>query len=275
MKKKLRQWLKNKVGITRINTALQDIDQEIQMMKSEIIKLNEPVALNEFMINDDPLIKNNKSSELLKKDAQYIYFEDIFRGSESAIQNKQAIYVKHAEEAFGRVSKKGLFLDAGCGRGEFLELLKKAKVPAKGLEQNKSLEETLNKKGLDFGFTDVNVFLENSADDSLSGISALHFVEHQNTDYLRKFIELAHKKTAPGGIIILETVNPNCSLALSHFYLDITHEKPYSPETIKFLVEAYGYNKVQLMLLSPCPEEFRVGHFLDHNYQEYAVIGVK
>ena len=292
MKKRFKQWLKNRLGIARIDSALQDADQVIQTMRKELndigvdfrqtkqemqsaLKLNGPRKLKNIMIDDDPLIKNTKSRELLKKDAQYICFEDIFRGPESAIRDKQSIYVKHAKEAFGDGSKKGIFLDAGCGRGEFLELLKKAKVPAKGLEQNNSLEETLSKKGLDFEFTDVNVFLENSADESLLGISALHFIEHQNTDYLRSFIELAHKKTAPGGIIIIETVNPNCSLALSHFYLDITHEKPYSPEAIKFFVEAYGYNNVQLMLLSPCPEEFRVRNFLDHNYQEYAVIGVK
>src|ERR1019366_8135812 len=47
----------------------------------------------------------------------YFAFEDRFRGNEALIQTRQAEYLKHF---FGREN----VIDVGCGRGEFLELLR-------------------------------------------------------------------------------------------------------------------------------------------------------
>jgi hypothetical protein len=63
---------------------------------------------------------------LLRTDAPYVGFEDRFRGSEDEIRSRLADYVPY----FAGSSD---VLDVGCGRGEFLDLLKQAGVSARDL----------------------------------------------------------------------------------------------------------------------------------------------
>ena len=62
----------------------------------------------------------------------------------------------------------------------------------------------------------------------------------EETVYCR--FELAFHKLAPGGHIVLETLNPACWIAFFESYIrDITHVRPLHPETLKFLVVAAGF----------------------------------
>jgi O-antigen chain-terminating methyltransferase len=78
------------------------------------------------------------------------------------------------------------------------------------------------------------------------------------------------------GIIIIETINPKCSYTLNNFfYLDPSHIRPYSPDLLQFILEWYGFSDIKIIYSSPCPEEFRLKTFPEHNYMDYAVIGWK
>jgi len=206
------------------------------------------------------------------KDVFFYLFENVFRGEQKDIKERQRYYLKYVLEV-AKNTQGEIFLDAGCGRGEFLELLQENNIPYLGLEINEFETNFLKQKGLNVKNSDILEYLSNT-NKNLMGISCFQVIEHLDITYLKKFIELAYKRIAEHGIIILESVNPHCPFALSRFYVDLTHIRPYPPETIKFLLEWYGFREVKIIFSAPVTENIR-SRELCMNYQDYAVIGRK
>lgn len=212
---------------------------------------------------------SNNSSEMF-----YLDFENVFRGDESLISKRQSIYLKHINK-YKKLSDGKFFLDIGCGRGEFLKLLSQYKISAKGIETNRVEYENLRTSGFNVELNDANSYLSTIGDNTLSGISVLQVIEHMDFEYLQRFLELTFKKIDREGIIILETVNPKCSLALSNFYIDPTHMRPYPYELIKFLLERHGFKNIRCIFSSPSPKPLRVNNIPESNYMDYALVGWK
>ena len=62
-----------------------------------------------------------------------------------------------------------------------------------------------------------------------------------------------------GGQIVLETLNPACWVAFFESYIrDITHVWPLHPETLKYLVLASGFTKVDIEYRTPVPPHDRL-----------------
>ena len=125
-------------------------------------------------------------------------------------------------------------LDVGCGRGEFLELLRAAGITARGLDLNHEMVEASRARGLEVAEGDALSYVERLPDDSLGGLFAAQVVEHLEPVYLAKLLEAASHKIRPGGTIVLETINPACWVAFFESYLrDLTHVRPLHPETLQ------------------------------------------
>jgi O-antigen chain-terminating methyltransferase len=183
----------------------------------------------------------------------YLTFEEKHRGPGEAVKEKQRAYLRHFVGAPGRV------LDAGCGRGEFLEILREAGIPASGVDQDAEMAARGREKGLDIAVGDLLSHLEGLPDSSLGGIFAAQVIEHMNTDGLVSFVRLAHAKLAPGGRFVAETINPGCLATFSGaFYLDLTHTRPVHPEALRFLLEETGFREVDLEFSAPFPPEMKL-----------------
>jgi len=180
---------------------------------------------------------------------KYLTFEDRFRGSRTAIRARLESYLPH----FAGASD---VLDVGCGRGEFLELLAGAGVTARGIDLNHEMAEDCRARGLDVTEADAVSYLSAQPDQSLGGLFAAQVVEHLQPSYLLQFLELAFVKMRPGGVIVLETLNPACWVAFFDSYIrDITHVWPLHPDTLKYLVIASGFTRVDVEYRSPVPDE--------------------
>jgi SAM-dependent methyltransferase len=262
-------------AIKKIYQSIDSVNDQIRQMNEIIIKIQEPVSLEDTLFVDTAPYLSGKDGNTDDENILYMTFENIFRGSEGDIDKRQRMYLGYIQESKKHVKDGKHFLDVGCGRGEFLKILKEADVPAKGIEINTSGYNHLKSQDFDVELADANTFLENIENNTLTGISCFQVVEHLPLNYLKKFIELAYRKTALNGVIILESVNTKCSVALSNFYLDPTHIKPYPPELLKFLLEWYEFKKIRIVYSSPCSEGFRVKDSPEHNYMDYAVIGWK
>jgi hypothetical protein len=84
-------------------------------------------------------------------------------------------------------------------------------------------------------------------------------VEHFQPAYLVRLLDTAYHKMKPGSRIVLETLNPSCWFAFFEAYLrDITHAWPLHPETLKFLVVASGFQRVEVRWLSPYPADAKL-----------------
>ena len=185
---------------------------------------------------------------------KYVAFENKFRGSEADVRARLLEYVHLFEGAEG-------VLDLGCGRGEFLALLRDRGVRAHGLDINHEMVEACLASGLDAREGDALAYLESLADGSLGGLIAVQVVEHFQPAYLVRLLDTAYYKLKPGATIVLETLNPSCWFAFFEAYIrDITHAWPLHPETLKFLVVGSGFQRVDVRWLSPYPSDTKLQH---------------
>jgi SAM-dependent methyltransferase len=182
-------------------------------------------------------------------DALYVALEDQFRGTREEIKERLRIYLPILKEAkLG--SRKMPLLDVGCGRGEWLELLKEQNLKAQGVDVNRVLAENCREQGLDVIERDVIVHLRSLPDASLGAVTGFHIVEHLPFEVVVKLIDEIVRVLKPGGVAILETPNPENVLVGSHtFYLDPTHRNPLPSALVKFIVEARGLCRVEVMNL--------------------------
>ena len=187
----------------------------------------------------------------------YVGFEDRFRGSETAIRARLSDYVVYFE---GQLD----VLDVGCGRGEFLDLLRDAGIPATGLDLNPEMIEVCRARGLDAKVGDARSYLQGVPDESLGGLIAVQVVEHLEPAYLTQVLGLAFDKVRPGGKVVLETINPACWVAFfESFIRDLTHVKPIHPETLQYLLQAGGFTNVEIVYRSPIAPEGKLQKVVD------------
>jgi O-antigen chain-terminating methyltransferase len=171
----------------------------------------------------------------------YINFENNFRGSQESIRRAQEVYVKYFEG-------KSNVLDMGCGRGEFLSLLKEHNISARGVELYDEFVELCREKDLDVIGGDAIAYLRTLEDDSLGGIFAAQLVEHLLPEQINTICVAAYDKLRKGSCIILETPNPRClSIYANAFYVDPSHVKPVHPETLKYFMKQAGFTEVEIL----------------------------
>ena len=179
------------------------------------------------------------------------------------------------KEVWERKKKKGrFFLDIGFGRGEFLEILREERIPVKGVEKSSLYVRRLQEKGFEVICTDAIEYLRKLDKDLIFGVSAIQVIEHLDYPELKKLLSVIYEKLIPGGIIILETVNPKSSIALSNFYIDFTHIRPYPHELVTFLCSCSGFRSIKIIFSSPVERHFRTG-VLEADYMDYALIAYK
>jgi len=172
---------------------------------------------------------------------QYADFEKRFRGSREEISLRLAKYLP-------LFAGRREILDVGCGRGEFLTLLKNNGQQALGLDLSDSMLEEAHAQGLDCAKADALQFLKNRPAASLDGIFSSQVIEHFQPDYLRRVISEAFRVLRPGAILLLETINPLSVFALSRIYfLDPTHHSPLHPEYMRYLLENSGFSSVEIL----------------------------
>lgn len=203
-------------------------------------------------------IPQKRFSEFPEKDLYYYLFENCFYDKD-IITKIQSGYIQFIPQ-----NSQKCFLDIGCGRGEFLEILQKNGIKVKGIEINTLEYKLLKDKNFDVELKDAVTFLKNT-DEKFSGISAIEVVEHLSFDYLYEFIHLAYKHIEEGGIILLETLNCRNIKNLQNFYSDLTHVKPIVMESLQFLCEKAGFKNLKVCYSAPAK----------HGYINYAIIGTK
>ena len=239
-----------------VDLLYQELDKQIETLKVDSKERNDSLdALQTSVRSIQHLANSLRTTKVESKQVsadqeyRYFHFEENFRGSREEIRDKFRGYVRHFQRAV-----QGPVLDLGCGRGEFLELLRENSIQAIGVDSNLKMVEQCKQLKLDVSQGDLLEFLKSRAENSLGGIFCSQVVEHLPPDYLMKLLEAAHSRLKEGATLILETVNVASAFGFLQVYTkDLTHRLPIHPETLKFLVAAVGFQKPEIHFVSPVP----------------------
>ncbi|MFA5216696.1 class I SAM-dependent methyltransferase [Sulfuricurvum sp.] len=184
----------------------------------------------------------------------YRAFEDKHRGGRELIKSRLEIYLPFIM-ALKQSDKDLKTLDLGCGRGEWLELLSEQGFDPYGVDLDEGMLHACTQLRLNVEKKDALSALAALPDESRAIISGFHIVEHLPFEVLQRVIQEALRVLKPGGILILETPNPeNIVVATSGFYLDPTHVKPIPQELLAFMVEHYGFHRAKILRLQETRE---------------------
>jgi O-antigen chain-terminating methyltransferase len=177
----------------------------------------------------------------------YKAFEDQHRGSRETIKSRLAVYMPFIEK-IQEVHPNAAALDLGCGRGEWLELLKDHQLSATGIDLDDGMLSACRDRGLNVQTGDAIAHLKSLPADSLSIVSGFHIAEHLSLGDLETLIKEALRTLKPAGLLILEAPNTeNLVVGTSSFYLDPTHQRPLPSALLSFLVGYLGFTRSKVL----------------------------
>lgn len=210
----------------------------------------------------------------------YRAFEDRHRGSRELIKSRLNVYKQFIEPLLA-IEKTPCAIDLGCGRGEWLEVLGEMGVTAIGVDLDKGMLAACTEKGLNVVRGEAIEYLSSLGDESQLVVSAFHVVEHIPFEDLQRLTKEAHRVLKPGGLLIMETPNPeNIFVATCNFYLDPTHIKPIPPDLLVFIADYCGFSRVSIVRLQESPQVLQsqaltLNDVLSGASPDYAVVAQK
>jgi len=257
--------------IQTLPDRVQQLAEELEKIKSLLNqRINRPAVRTE-----ERLIQGQRIWQ-----ESYASFEDQFRGTREDIKNRFRTYIPLVKDAVS--GKPGMtVLDIGSGRGEWLELLRDAGIESSGLDQNPFFVNDCRRRGLSVVQAESIEYLSNLPAGSYYAVTAFHLIEHLDPKLLFLFGQLVFEALKPGGLLILETPNPeNTEVARFKFHLDPTHYKPIPSDLLFFILDYCGFKALSVRGLHPVvtgeceksppmePEQFS-------SFQDYAITAWK
>ena len=222
-----------------LQAQLQAVQRQAQAVEGEALRLREHLGLNRPQLN------------AAQREGFYQALEAEFRGSQADVQRRQSVYRHWVDQA-----PPGRVVDLGCGRGEWLELLSAWGREALGVDASALNVADCQARGLVAEQGDALIWLAAQPDQSAAAITAFHLAEHLPFDTLHLLVLHIHRVLQPGGVLLLETPNPeNLEVATQTFWLDPTHRQPLPPPLLSTLARACGLQVVTLQRLNPPDED--------------------
>lgn len=264
----------------QLEKQIDELVERLQKFRMDIAQQETRLAnfLDKTSVATEPVQSIGERDHLL--DSMYFALEDTLRGTPEQVKETAQVYLpvlRHAEITTD-------ILDVGCGRGEWLEVLRDNGFQARGIDTNRVVLQRCKELSLDVTEAEALTHLRSLPDSSLNAVTAFHFAEHLPLDALVRFLDEAGRTLKPGGLLILETPNPeNLLVGSCNFYLDPTHKNPIPIPTLKLLVEARGFRCQEVMKLHPVASAkievkdqltSHLNHFL-YGPMNYAVVARK
>nr|WP_282100698.1 methyltransferase domain-containing protein [Burkholderia sp. Tr-862] len=157
-------------------------------------------------------------------------------------------------EPLASIYPGGGTFDLGCGRGEWLELMAEQGLTPFGVDLDAGMLQACEERGLPATQGDAVAYLKTLESESQVVVSAFHVVEHITFEQLQTVVSEALRVLRPGGLLILETPNPeNIAVATNNFHLDPTHQKPIPSLLLSFVAEHGGFETVKTLRLQESP----------------------
>ncbi len=253
---------------SRFNHAVLDLVERLRLQQEKLLQLetrplDEKIgrldgALDALRADVEALASRPTATESssplpsTRRALQYRNFEDRHRGSPDDVRTMLARYVPRFEGC-RRV------VDLGCGRGEFLGLLRERGIGGYGVDSDETMVEAARGQGLEVVLDDALTHLRAIEPGTIDGVFCSQVVEHLETPRIMAVLDAAFRKLVAGGLIVVETPNPETLFIFaSFFYMDPTHIKPLHPAALQWALEVTGFADVQVERMMPVPEGTRL-----------------
>ena len=209
----------------------------------------------------------------------YSAFEETQRGQLSQIAQRQAQYIPLVAPLLQALAPAPA-LDLGCGRGEWVQLLADLGHPSVGVDSNSSMLQPA--EAAEVYCDDIFAFLASQLPAQYALVTAFQVVEHLLPEQLLQLLQSAWRVLRPGGMIILETPNPeNLQVAAYSFWMDPTHQRPLPPPLLLHMAQHVGFVDCHIQRSSPWPADLQTPGLpqplpkLLYAEQDYALIARK
>ncbi len=143
-------------------------------------------------------------------------------------------------------------VDLGCGRGEFLELLKDAGIESYGVDSDAAACAAVRRRLLTVVEGDVFQHLQQLPERALGGVFSARLIEYLPPHMQPEMIALCSSRLKPGGRIVIETINPDTDSPFGrNWRIDPGHLHAVYPETLRAIVESNGFCNSHICILAP------------------------
>jgi SAM-dependent methyltransferase len=232
--------------LSQLNNLEAETFARSQALNDRINQLETRQGITADSVNRMILPDEKAAAALRALDPFYAAFEDHFRGERAVIRTRVEPYLSIVREA-GAGTVEAPVLDIGCGRGEWLELIRDSGLVGKGIEINRVFVDMCRGLGLEVLEGDAIESLRAMPEGSVGAVTAMHVIEHLAFEQAITLLDEMRRVLRPGGIVILETPNPeNLSVGHHWFYMDPTHRNPLPPQALRWIVEARGFHDVHI-----------------------------
>ena len=175
-----------------------------------------------------------------------------YRGTEESLFRQMEFY----REYLADVKELGPMLDIGCGRGLLMKLMRDVGAKAIGIDLSAMQVDYCRTNGFDARNVEAGEFLNEQDNNSYSAVTMLHIVEHLSFDDLLRIVSDVYRVLVPGGILIIETPNPeNLFISSVMFHIDPTHVRPVTFQFISTVLSVIGFEVERLPLHMPIHDD--------------------
>jgi SAM-dependent methyltransferase len=275
----------NRQLLSQLESLQLQMRSEMEIVLTALDELEQPQDLEDRPVVPiqavaDRQAKKERSQQL---NEFYMALEDRFRGERSEICDRLSVYLP-------LIDPTSLAIDLGCGRGEWLSLLRDNHIQAIGIDSSERMVKTCENLKFKVLQTDILAYMATLANDSVGSVTGFHIVEHLPFDTVIQVFSETLRVLKPGGVVIFETPNPeNVLVGSCNFYIDPTHRNPLPSNMVQFLAMEVGFVNTKIEYLHPNPGQIanddladgpgkqvidRFNHFF-YGAQDYALIGYK
>lgn len=214
--------------ISKVTEIRQSVDT-IRRQLSAAPKSATPTTSNGSVINAAPVID----------DALYVALENHFRGSRDLVAQRQQDYLPMLPAV---ITEATPLIDLGCGRGEWLKVLKSKGISAIGVDSNTVCIAECKEENLAVEENDLLSFLSARPNASVGTYTLFQVLEHLPFAILVEALREMRRTLVPGGRVIAEIPNAkNLRVSAGTFWIDPTHQRPLFPELLMFLATEVGF----------------------------------
>jgi SAM-dependent methyltransferase len=247
-------------AMAELATRLADVDGDVERLATRVRRLDRGSGAAAPPAGD-----TRAADGTTVPDEYYWRFEERMRGSTHSVVERLHQYERLAvplREAL-EGERPPLWLDLGCGLGEFCELLGTWGWRVQGVDTSPGAVEAARGKGIEATLGDALGFLGTFRGEAPGAISAIQLIEHLPTQTWIPLFRAAFEALAPDGAFLVETINALNPEALARYFLaDVTHTWPGHPETLRLMAEQAGFTSVEVVYLNPDdrgnPQDFAV-----------------